>query len=60
MVLSDLKEKISQTLIDSHLSIDAIYFVIKDIFKDIEQLYYLELQKENKDENEEVQKESDK
>ena len=60
MVLSDLKEKISQALIDSHLSIDAIYFVIKDIFKDIEQLYYLELQKENKGENEEVQKESDK
>ena len=60
MLLNSLKEKISKIIIDSHLSIDAIYFVVKDIFKEVEQLYYLELQKENEKTQKENEKESDK
>ena len=61
MVLNDLKEQISKTLISSQLPIDAIYFVIKDIFKEVEQLYYLELQKETeKAQQKENKKESEK
>ena len=61
MVLNDLKEQISKILISSQLPIDAIYFVIKDIFKEVEQLYYLELQKEaEKVQQKENKKESEK
>jgi len=61
MVLNDLKEQISKALVDSQLPIDAIYFVMKDIFKDVEQLYYLELQKEiGKAQQKENKKESEK
>lgn len=61
MVLNDLKERISKILISSQLPIDAIYFVIKDIFKEVEQLYYLELQKETeKAQQKESKKESEK
>lgn len=61
MILNDLKEEISKALINSQLPIDAIYFVIKDIFKEVEQLYYLELQKETeKAQQKEDKKESEK
>ena len=31
MMLSDLREQISSAIINSHLPVDAVYFVIKDI-----------------------------
>lgn len=61
MMLSDLREQISSAIINSHLPVDAVYFVIKDIFKEVEQLYYLELQKEaEKARQKEDKKESEK
>lgn len=58
MMLNDLREQISSTIINSHLPIDAIYFVLKDILKEVEQLYYIEVQKENeKNKKEEENKE---
>ncbi len=61
MLLNDLKEKISEIIMNSRLPVDAIYFVIKDIFKEVEQLYYLELQKETeKAQQKENKKESEK
>ena len=57
MVLNELRQNISNTINDSHLSIDAIYFVLKDIYKEVEQLYYLECQKEIN--NTEIDKESE-
>ena len=57
MVLNELRQNISNTINDSHLSIDAIYFVLKDIYKEVEQLYYLECQKEIN--NIEIDKESE-
>lgn len=61
MILNDLKEKISEVITNSHLTIDAIYFVMKDIFNEVEQLYYLELQKEmEKAQQKEDKKESEK
>jgi len=61
MILTDFKKQLSETIVNSHLSIDAIYFVLKDLLNEVEQLYNIELQKEqtekdNKEQKEETQK----
>jgi len=44
MELEKLKRKINEEIINSHLKIDCIYYVLKDIFREIEETYYLYLQ----------------
>ena len=46
-----LKEAINSTIQKSNLDIGAIYFIFKDIFKEIEMLYYTQINKELMEEN---------
>lgn len=57
MILNDFKQRISNIINNSGLSIEAIYYVFKDIFIEIEKLYFLELQKEEKETNKEKEDE---
>lgn len=57
MILNDFKQQISSIINNSGLSIEAIYYVLKDIFIEIEKLYFLELQKEQKEANKEKEDE---
>lgn len=52
------KEKINYVIQNSDLDIGAVYFILKDIFGDIEKLYYAQLNKECMEESEEIEKES--
>ena len=54
MELEKLKRKISENIIDSQLKIDCVYYVLKDIFKEIEETYYLYLKQEEDKEKGEV------
>lgn len=49
MVLDDLKSKIITTLNESKLSIDAVYYVMKDVMMEVNALYNQALQQERKD-----------
>ena len=55
-----LKESINNVIQKSNLDIGAIYFILKDIFKEIEVLYYSqinrELMEESIEDNEEINK----
>ena len=55
-----LKESINNVIQKSNLDIGAIYFILKDIFKEIEVLYYSqinrELMEESIENNEEINK----
>lgn len=51
------KEKINYVIQNSGLDIGAVYFILKDIFSDIEKLYYAQI---NKECLEEAQKINDK
>lgn len=57
-----LKESINNIIQKSGLDVGVVYFILKDIFKDIEALYYSqinrELIEESKEENKEVIEES--
>lgn len=46
MVLNDFKNNIIKVINESSLTIDAIYYVMKDIMGDIIEQYNLTLQKE--------------
>ena len=41
MILNELRQQISEVINNAHLSIDAVYFVMKDIFEEVERLYFL-------------------
>lgn len=41
-----LKETINKVIVDSSLDIGAIYFILKDIFTEIENLYYARINQE--------------
>lgn len=61
MILAEFKKQLSEMIVNSHLSIDAIYFVLKDLLNEVEQLYNIELQKEiEKAQQKEDKKESEK
>lgn len=51
-----LKEQINYTISNSDLDIGAVYFILKDIFSDIEKMYYGQINKEllNESEKEDV------
>lgn len=51
-----LKEQINYTIQNSGLDIGAVYFILKDIFSDIEKMYYGQINKEllNESEKEDV------
>lgn len=46
MILTDLRKNITNTINQSHLSIDMIYFVMKDIMNEIVGLYNQQLRQE--------------
>lgn len=46
MVLNDFKNNIIKIINESNLTIDAVYYVMKDIMGDIVEQYNLTLQKE--------------
>ena len=41
-----LKESINQVIQNSGLDIGAVYFILKDIFNEIEKLYYAQINRE--------------
>lgn len=60
-----LKEQINYAISNSGLDIGAAYFILKDIFSDIERMYFGQINKEfleeskNKTESDENNKETD-
>ena len=46
MILNDFKQKIAEDINSSNLTIDAIYYVLKDIFNEVAMLYEQQLQRE--------------
>lgn len=59
MILKDLKDNLINTINSSNLSIDAVYFVLKDLMNDIDRLYQQETQKELQEKIQEIQKEQE-
>lgn len=59
MILKDLKDNLINTINSSNLSIDAVYFVLKDLMNDIDRLYQQETQKELQEKMQEIQKEQE-
>ena len=57
-----LKEQINYLIQNSGLDIGAVYFIIKDIFREVEILYYTQINKEiieeEPEENNKIVKES--
>lgn len=53
MELENLKKKINEDIINSQLRIDCIYYVLKDVFRDISDAYstYLAKEQEKGEEN---------
>ena len=49
MILTNLRRQIVGLINDSNLSIDAIYFLLKDILIEIESIYTNELRKEQEE-----------
>lgn len=50
-----LKESINAVIQKSELDIGAIYFILKDIFKEVEVLYYSQINRELAEESEKMQ-----
>ena len=46
MILRDLRRQIENVINQSNLSIDAVYFVLKDILNEVTDIYNQEIQKE--------------
>ena len=42
----NFKKSLLQTITNADLDVGAVYFVFKDVFKEVEALYYSELNKE--------------
>lgn len=53
------KEKINYIIQNSGLDIGAVYFILKDIFSEIEKLYYAQINKECMEEAEKIEKKSE-
>lgn len=57
-----LKESINSIIQKSGMDVGAVYFILKDIFREIETLYYSQINREiieeSKEENKEVIEES--
>ena len=57
-----LKESINALIQKSGMDIGAVYFILKDVFREIETLYYSqinrEIMEESKEENKEIIEES--
>ena len=50
-----LKESINAVIQKSELDIGAVYFILKDIFKEVEILYYSQINRELAEESEKMQ-----
>ena len=50
-----LKESINTVIQKSELDIGAVYFILKDIFKEVEVLYYSQINRELAEESEKMQ-----
>lgn len=57
LILNNLKQQIVDLINNSKLSIDAVYFVLRDIYIEIEKLYQQEVYKEQQQKLEEKNKE---
>lgn len=47
-----LKESINNLMVNSGLNIGAIYFILKDIYQEIEKIYFAQINKELLEEQE--------
>ena len=56
MELEDLKRKISKDIVDSQIRIDCVYYVLKDIFREISDTYNQYLVAEEKEQEAAAQK----
>lgn len=52
------KEKINYVIQNSELDIGAVYFILKDIFGEIEKLYYAQLNNECMEEAKKIENEN--
>lgn len=59
--MEELKKKIVQDINESKLPLDCVYYLVKDLFRDLEAQYYMSIQQNNKNscENNEQEDESD-
>lgn len=56
LMLNNLKQQIVNLIGESRLPIDAVYFILKDIYIEIETLYQQEIIKEQQQKNEKEEK----
>lgn len=59
--MEELKKKIVQDINESKLPLDCVYYLVKDLFRDLEAQYYMSIQQNNKNscENNEQEDKSD-
>lgn len=55
-----LKEQINYAISNSGLDIGAAYFILKDIFSDVEKMYYAQINREFLEESKKKADETDK
>lgn len=60
LILKELRNKIENVLNNSQLPIDAIYFVLKDVFNEVVDIYNQEIQKEEENKRQQQQEEEQK
>lgn len=60
MVLNDLKQKIVKTLNESQISIDAIYYVMREVMQEVDIAYQRALQEEEQSKQNTIEEKQDK
>lgn len=54
LVLRDFRKKCEDVINNSGLPIDAVYYVLKDVFEEITNIYNQEMMKEEKEKEEDL------
>lgn len=57
LINENLKNSLIQTISNSNLPVANVYFIVKDIFRDIENNYYNQISKEMESKEQNVQEE---
>ena len=60
LVLKDFRKKCEDLINNSQLPIDAVYFVLKDVFNEVADIYNQEIQKEEENKRQQQQEEEQK
>ena len=57
LVLKDFRKKCEDLINNSQLPIDAVYFVLKDVFNEVVDIYNQEIQKEEENKRQQQERE---